>query len=145
MSHVAKIAIEIKDLTALRSACTRIGCELVEGKTTYEWFGRHVGDYPLPEGFTAADMGHCEHAIRVPGARYEVGVCGRRDGKAGYTLLWDFYYDGGLEPKLGAGGGRLVQAYGIEAAKRAARQQGYSVTEKTNADGSIVLRVQTGA
>ncbi len=146
MSHVAKIQIEIKDLEALRAACTRMGFEFVEAQRTYRWYGTHMGDYPLPEGFTADDLGHCEHAIRVPDAGYEVGVCRRRDSRPGYTLLWDFWQGGyGLERQLGKNGQRLVQAYGVEAAKHAARRAGYSVTETTNQDGSVTLRVQTGA
>lgn len=141
MSHVAKIKIEIKDMQALRAACKRLGLEFVEGQKQYAWYGRHVGDYPLPEGFTAQDMGRCEHAIKVPGAKYEIGLCKRRDGKPGYTLLWDFYSAGGLEAKLGANGQKLVQAYGIEAAKLAARRAGYRVTEATKSDGSVTLRV----
>jgi hypothetical protein len=141
MSHVAKIAIEIKDLETLDAACTRLGGTLVRGKTHYKWFGRSVGDYPLPEGYAAADLGQCEHAIRVPGARYEIGVVRRRDGKPGYQLLWDSWGDGGLERQLGQGAGKLVQAYGIEAAKRAARTRGYHVEEHAKEDGSVVLRV----
>lgn len=142
MSHVARIEIEIRDLATLDAACKRIGCTLVRDQTTYRWFGRHVGDYPLPEGFTVEDLGKCTHAIRVPGASYEVGVTPRRDGRPGWTLLWDFWTSGGLEHALGTGGRKLVQAYGVEAATRAARRQGYSVSETTQPDGSIVLKVR---
>lgn len=143
MSHVAKIEIEIKDLKALKAACTRVGCTFVEGKETYTWFGHHVGDYPLPEGFKASDLGHCEHAIQVPGAEYEIGVCRRRDGKKGYTMLWDFW-GGAIERHLGKKSQRLIQAYAVEAAKRAAKLAGHTVTEKKNANGSITLRVRAG-
>ncbi len=142
MSHVAKIEIEVKDLDALDAACRRVGCTLVRGQTAYAWYGYSVGGYPLPEGFTAEDLGRCEHAIKVPGASYEIGVTSRRDGRPGYALLWDFYHTGGLERVLGQGGRRLVQAYGVEAATRAARRQGYHVTESTQDDGSVVLNVR---
>lgn len=142
MSHVAKIEIEIKDLDALDAACQRLGFTLLRGQTAYAWWGHSVGDYPLPEGFAASDLGHCAHAIRVPGATYEVGVVARRDGRPGFTLLWDFYQSGGLERILGPGAHKLVQAYGVEAAKRAARRQGYHVTETTREDGSVVLNVR---
>lgn len=144
MSHVAKIEIEIKDLQALRAAAARLGGELLEGKKNYAWYGRHVGDYPLPDGFAADDLGKCEHAIRIPGASYEIGVVRRRDGRPGYTLLWDFYSPGGLEQKLGKNGQKLVQAYGVEAAKIAARRAGYMVSESVRADGSIALRMSGG-
>ena len=142
MSHVAKIEIEIKDLEALEAACKRLGFSLVREQKTFAWFGKHVGDYPLPEGFSVSDMGRCEHAIKVPGASYEVGVVKRRDGRPGYTLLWDFFKSGNLAKYVGDNGQKLVQAYGVESATRAARRQGYSVTETAREDGSIVLKVR---
>lgn len=142
MSHVTKIEIEIRDLEALAAACTRIGCTFVPGQGFYAWYGTSVGDTPLPEGFAEEDLGKCEHAIRVPRASYEIGVVSRRDGQPGYALLWDSWSAGGLEHELGKGARKLVQAYGVEAATRAARRQGYSVTETTQSDGSVVLNVR---
>ena len=98
MSHVARIELEINDLDSLKAACKSLGLEFVPDQKTFEWYGRQVGNYPLPDGFTLEDMGRCDHAIRVPGAQYEIGVVKRR-GK--YTLLWDFWEDGGLETVLG--------------------------------------------
>lgn len=144
MSHVTRISVEVKDLDTLEAACKRIGCELIRDKRTYAWYGRSVGNTALPEGFTEADLGKCDHAIRVPGAPYEVGVVSRRDGRHGYTLLWDSWVNGGLERELGADAGRLVQAYGAEATTRAARRQGYVVTETQQADGSVLLHVRGG-
>ena len=141
MSHVATISVEIKDLDALDAACKRIGCTLVRGQRTYAWYGHHVGDYPLPEGFAASDLGKCEHAIKVPGVNYEVGVVPRRDGRQGHTLIWDFW-GGQLTRWLGPNAQRLVQAYGIEAAKKAARLQGYAVTETTKPNGAVVLQLR---
>lgn len=143
MSHVAIIEAEIKDLSALASACERIGCELVEGQKHYRWYGRHVGDYPLPAGFKKEDLGKCEHAIRVKGAgnqTYEVGVVKRRDGKEGWTLLWDFYAGGyGLRDKVGEKAGELVKSYAASVAMKAARKLGYRVTEKRLETGEIQL------
>ena len=67
MSHVATINIEVKDLDALGIAAGRIGLELVRGQKEYRWYGQSVGDYPLPAGLTEADLGVCEHAIRIAG------------------------------------------------------------------------------
>lgn len=139
MSHVCEIDIEVTDLNVLRSAAERLGCELVEAKT-YKWYGRHVGDYPIPEGFKKEDLGKCDYVIRVKGAgpkTYEVGVV-----KKGKTLkfLWDFYAGGyGLVEKIGKGAGLLKQACGIEAAKKAAKRRGMKVKEKTLKDGQIQL------
>lgn len=136
MSHVAQVeGLEIHDLAALGEACAALGLELVLGQKTYRWYGRSVGDFPLPAGFTAAELGHCEHAIRVPGSKatYEVGVVSRRDanGQAlpGFTLLWDFWNRGyGMMDKVGAGCGLLRQQYAAAGvrkvlAKRFSRQK----------------------
>jgi hypothetical protein len=138
MSHVAVIEIEVTDLAALAAACQRLRFAFRENQKTYKWYGRWEGDYPLPEGFSQEDLGKCDHAIRVPGADYEVGVAKARR-KPGYQLLWDFWSQGGLTEKLGQKGEKLVQAYGVEKAKREARRQGFSVYETTREDGSVRL------
>lgn len=153
MSHVATVDIEITSLDDLRAACQRLGLEFVEGQTTYEWFGESVGDYPLPAGIEAHELGTCLHAIRIPPAKarevakrygddpYEVGVIQRRDGKPGYTLLWDFFHGGfGLQDYVGEGCAKLKQAYAVTAATRVARQQGFRVQETVGSDGKIKLQ-----
>src|SRR6266446_5904173 len=103
MSHVAEIDMEIKDLDALKAAAQDLGLEFCEGQQTYKWYGHSVGDFPMPAGFKEQDLGKCEHALRVkgnPGA-YEIGIVPRRDGRPGYTLLWDFWAGGlGLQNKV---------------------------------------------
>jgi hypothetical protein len=145
MSHVATIDLEIKDLEALERACKNLGLELVKDQATYKWYGRHIGDYPVPEGFSVQDLGKCEHAIRVKGnpTAYEIGVTKRRDGKPGYTLLWDFWQHGfGLEAKIGAKGGLLKQNYSAEIARKQALRQGFKVTTKKTASGELVLTLR---
>jgi hypothetical protein len=132
MSHIAKIEIEILDLMALKKACERLGLEFVEGQASYKWFGQSIGDYPLPEGFTVADLGKCDHAIKVPGASYEIGVA-KRNGK--YTLLWDSWRSGGLERILGTGAGKLKQAYSVTKAVCEAKRRGYMVKEQKTETG----------
>lgn len=140
MSHVATIDINVTDLGVLAEACHRIGLELILNQKTYKWYGRHVGDYPIPEGFTIADLGNCEHAIRVKGDKdaYEVGVVKRRDGKPGYTLLWDFY-DDRIVKALGPEAGRLKQSYAVTAAQAQAVKQGFRCVEQKQANGSVRL------
>jgi hypothetical protein len=141
MSHVAKIELEIKDLDALAKAAASLGLELVRGQKNYRWYGRHVGDYPLPQGFTREDLGSCEHAIRVPGSdrAYEIGVVQRRDGKAGYTLLWDFWQGGyGLQAKVGSDGQKLRQAYTTEAAVANYTRKGFRV-QRTTKEGRVII------
>lgn len=140
MSHVATIKAEIKSLRSLKAACKRLGLEFMEGQKTYEWFGRHVGDYPIPDGLTIKDMGKCLHAIKVPGARYEVGVIKDPMNDKNYTLVWDFW-DKNLPEKLGKDAWKLTQAYSIEQAKYTAKLQGKIVREKVM-DDRIRLVVQ---
>jgi hypothetical protein len=139
MSHVSKIELQIQDLDTLKLACQRLNIEFVENQTQYKWYGRFVGDSPLPEGFTAEDLGKCHHAIRVPGASYEIGIV-HRQGK--YQLLWDSWQSGGLERVLGPGAGKLKQSYAIERVAKEARLKGYRLTEKQiNNTVQLVLTV----
>ena len=58
VSHVTTIdASEKYDIPSLKQMCKNEGWEFLENKTTFAWFGRHVGDYPIPKGFTVNDMG----------------------------------------------------------------------------------------
>ncbi len=143
MSHVAEIKLQIKDLAALEKACKQLGLELVRDQKTYRWFGRSVGDYPLPEGFTAQDLGKCDHAIRIPGdsRAYEIGVVKRKDGKPGYQLLWDFWAGGhGMTQKVGGNQAvKLQNEYAAAVAVKHYVSQGYRVQRQVKEDGRIVL------
>lgn len=148
MSHVTSIDVEITDLEALAQACDQLDLELVQGQATYRWFGRSVGDYPLPPGFTAADLGKCEHAIRVKGdegaTAYEIGLVARRDGRPGYTLLFDHYAGGcGLMKRVsrqseeGEDVLKLVHEYGAVKAARLAARRGLRVAVQRSANGTV--------
>jgi hypothetical protein len=126
MSHISKIELEIKDLEALKAACKRLGFRFQEGQTTYKWFGRWVGDSPLPEGISEDQLGKCHHAIRVPGAQYEIGIV--RKGKS-YILLYDAWIKGGLEKYIGKDAGKLKQIYAVEKIRLEARHRGYKINE----------------
>lgn len=144
MSHVADIDLEIKDLDSLEAACKELGLELVRDQKTYKWFGSHVGDYPLPDGFTVADMGKCEHAIRIPGntEAYEIGICKRRDGRPGYTALFDFWAGGkGMAAKAGPKCEKVVQEYSAQLNIKIAKKKGFTVT-RTTVNGEIILNAR---
>ena len=134
MSHVAKVDCVFRDLNAIKTACTKLGLVFVEGKKTYKWYGTHVGDYPLPEGFTKADLGKCEHAIQLPGCQYEIGLARNKNGD-GFSMLYDFY-DHGL--KLSAivdsseqgNGKKFIDAYNHANVYQQAKLNGYFVAEK---------------
>ena len=126
MSHISRIELEIKDLQSLKEACKRLGFEFSDNQQSYQWYGRWVGDSPLPEGITEDQLGRCDHAIKVPGAQYEVGVV--RKGQS-YILLYDEWIKGGLKAKLGVNAGLLKQAYTIETLRKEARQKNYRFHE----------------
>ena len=148
MSHVTEIKVEILDLESLAKAAERCGCELITNKKTYHWYGYSVGDYPLPKGFKAEDLGHCDHAIRVQGGKegytYEIGVCKRRDGKEGYTLLIDFFAGGhGLIEKIGGNdAAALTDWYSAEAAASLLEQEGFSCSLVKSASGEIEVEAR---
>jgi hypothetical protein len=159
MSHVATIEIEIKDLAALEAAAHDCGLVFKRNQKTYRWYGRSVGDYPIPAGFTAEELGTCEHAIGFESDKgrpievdgeivdftcppYEIGVVPRRDGKPGYALLWDFFCGGfGLEAAVGVKAQKLVQRYAVQVAKRTAQKQGYACREAVKEDGTVQLEL----
>ena len=145
MSHVADVDLEIKDLDSLESACKELGLELVRDQKTYKWWGTHVGDYPLPKGFTKNDMGKCEHAVRIPGnsEAYEIGICKRRDGRPGFTPLWDFFGSHGksMMNVIGKEGEKLKQEYAAQVATKHARKKGFTVT-RTIREGNIILNAR---
>ena len=124
MSHVATIKAEIKSLNTLKKACKKLNLEFIENQKTYKWFGKHVGDYPIPEGFTINDMGRCEHAIKVPGAKYEIGVVKDPLNPKNYKLIWDFW-DRNLPKILGKDAWKLTQRYELEQGKEAAKKKGW--------------------
>lgn len=148
MSHVVTMGdFSILDLDQLAAAAQSLGMELVRDKTTYRWYGRHVGDYPLPAGFTREDMGKCEHVLRVKGAlgAYEVGVTRRRDGKPGWTLIYDFFAGGhGLQAVIGDGKqdcNKLRRAYSQAVVSSTMRKQGYRVREEAGQGRAVRLVV----
>ena len=128
MSHVSHIQLKIFDLSAIKRACTRMGFQFVENQKTYEWYGSLVepDKYPLPDGITQDQLGQCDHAIKIPDARYEIGVL-KRNGS--YMLLCD-YWDTKLKRAIGENGGLLKQAYGVEVIREAARKKRFAYTEK---------------
>ena len=92
-----------------------------------------VGRYPLPEGITESDIGRCNHAIRVPGCEYEVGVICRDDR---YVLFWDSWRAGGLEKQtaLGKNACRLKQAYAVGKSEEGSEAQGLSLDREANGE-----------
>jgi hypothetical protein len=123
MSHISKIELEVKDLGILSQACGRLGLQFIRAQRTFKWYGKD---------------GRCDHAIKLPGARYEIGIA---KDKGRYELLCD-YFDPEIEKAIGQKGGLLKQAYAAEKTKTEARRKGYTVTEhKVEAAIRLKLRI----
>jgi len=122
MSHISKIELEVRDLGILGQACSRMGLELVRDQKSFRWYGK--------ESF-------CDHAIKIPGANYEIGVL-KKDGL--YELNCDFF-DCNLEKVIGSEGGLLKQAYAVIKTRVEARKKGYSVLERKT-ENSIKLHIR---
>lgn len=148
MSHISKVYIQIRNLAALKSAVANLGGVWVENKKTYNWWGRSMGDSPIPEGMTKEMLGKCDHVIQTPGGNYEIGVVKMPDGT--YTLAYDSYnYGKGpngikadgqkLIDRFGDGLKKLTQRYAATLATMAARAKGWMTTEQTLPNGSIQI------
>jgi hypothetical protein len=123
MSHISKIELEVKDLNILGQACRRLGMEFIRGQRSFKWY---------------SNESPCDHAIKIPGADYEIGVI-NREGR--YELNCDFY-DQNLEKVIGRQGGLFKQAYAVEKTKIEARKKGYSVMERrTNTGIRLHVRI----
>lgn len=147
MSHVTAIrTVPIKDEEALRTAVEELGGKL-ERRNTYKWFGRSVGDYPLPKGIKVEDLGKCEMVAKFPGINYEVGFA-KVEGEEGLFPLFDFWgshgeHDGEkLQKVIGKDAGKLMQSYSVQASINAAMLQGYTFLGKTtDSQGNIHLEL----
>ena len=128
MSHISKIEVEINSLEDLKQACKELGFQFCEGQKTHIWYGTNKES----ENNTETEFGKCDHAIRVPKCKYEIGVIKKGNH---FNLLWDNYYTGGLEKKVGKDAGILKQAYSIQRIKREARLKGYRIVQKEVTNG----------
>jgi len=68
MSHMKRMKTKSSfELSVIKRLCADEGWKFMENQKTYQWFGRWMGDSPLPESMTIEEIGHCNHAIQVPG------------------------------------------------------------------------------
>ena len=98
MSHVASVDLIVTDLDALEKVCTELGMQLCRGQRTWKWYGRWMDDYAAEDaayknGIKPEQYGHGEHAIRLPGCEYEIGLVPVEEGKK-WRVVYDFYGPG---------------------------------------------------
>jgi hypothetical protein len=120
MSHFTTIQTQIKDIAALRAACTELGLPLLQ-----EAEARGYGGTRQPGEFV----------IQLKGP-YDIAVHRQTDGSYGLTTDW---WDGHVEREVGSRYGRLLQLYAVHKATREARKRGLTVQRTRRTDGSIKL------
>lgn len=138
MSHVVSIKTELNDLAAIQAACVELGLTFKANQKTFQWWGRSEGDYPLPTGVTKDQLGQCDHAIGVPGTTWEIGLVRQPNGA--YKLCFDFFGHRGqpiLDAIGGQGGGKFLQAYGVNKAIMAARKMGCNAVRVAGKNGAV--------
>lgn len=108
MSHVVTLDLEIRNLEAVKQTCKKLGWIFKENQKTYQWWGHWVDDSPVPRQLfsTQAEyeemiklspqerrqkmntlLGHCDHAIAIPGQQFEIGLIKRGQE---YVMIWDW-------------------------------------------------------
>ena len=120
MSHFTTINTQIKDLEALRSACTELGLSLLQNANARGYVSNTTKG---------------EFVIKLKGP-YDIALNKQKDGAYGITAdLWA----GHVEQEVGTKYGRLLQLYAVHKATREARKKGHFVTRSAKQDGSIKL------
>jgi len=122
MSHWTAIQTQIKDIEALRLACTEMGLRLESAASARGYNGQ---------------MRPADHVIRLKGP-YDIAVHKQSNGT--FQLATDWFY-GHVEKEVGPNFGKLLQLYGVHKASAEARRKGYLVQRRAGKSGSIQLVV----
>lgn len=128
MSHFTTIQTEVRDLDALRDACTELDLTLESGVPCRGY-----------AGITRA----AHHVVRLKGP-YDIAVDPSPDDGGRYALTTD-WWGGHVEREVGAGFGRLLQSYGVQKTLREARTRGLRVSRQVEPDGCVLLTLEGGA
>ncbi|MDD2708127.1 MAG: DUF1257 domain-containing protein [Verrucomicrobiae bacterium] len=112
MSHFVTVNTQIKDITALRTACEEMGLALIANAEA-RGFSTHKtrGDY----------------IIKLKGP-YDIALNKQKDGAYGLTTDWWGSY---VEKEVGKNYGRLLQLYAVHKATIEARKKGHLVKRQT--------------
>ena len=119
MSHFVTIKTQIKDIEALRTACTELG-------------------FPIEENTEARGIGtlqHGDYVIRLKGP-CDIAVQWQADRTFGLSTDW---WGGHVEQEVGKNYGRLLQIYAVHKASREARKRGLTVQRTALQSGAIKL------
>jgi hypothetical protein len=117
MSHIVTIQTKLHDPTALAAACTRLGLTAPVQGTARLFSGEAAG-----------------LLVQLPGWQYPAVV----DPLTGTVRYDNFGGHWGDQHHLD----RLMQRYAVEKARIEAQKRGYSVTEQSLQDGSILVQIR---
>ena len=141
MSHVSNVELTVTDLDALQYAVAQTdGLTWCEGQKDYQWYGKWMHDFhgsaaAVDNGFDPSDFGKSEHAIKVEGAEYEIGVVKNPTGD-GYRLIYDNYASGKqIAERYGSGLETIKNSYAERVAVKQLQRKGYRVSTRVNAQG----------
>ena len=127
MSHITPLKrTEGWDLPVLERMCQDKGWEFLREQKTFRKYGQD---------------GKCDHAIRIPGCRYDVGISVNAEGEV--QVMLDFF-DHELAQAVGAKGWKLEMEYDIAKAKMAADDRNHTYHEEILPNGEKVLYVHQG-
>jgi hypothetical protein len=141
---VPECTIQPDQLDVFAEACVELGAEFMRDQTSFAWFGRWVNDYHGADAayrtIDPATFGTCAHAVRVPGATYEVGLVKMPDGT--FRLMYDNWSGGGgLHAKLGKQLSGLRRTFATRCAERQLRREGRRTRREIEADGTTTIVV----
>ena len=141
MSHVSNVELTVSDLDALRDAVARTnGLTWCEEQKSYHWYGKWMDDFhgkaaAVDNGFKPSEFGKSEHAIKVDGVEYEIGVVKNPTGE-GYRLIYDNYDSGKqIAERYGTGLETIKNSYAERVAVKQLQRKGYRVSTRVNAQG----------
>jgi len=120
MSHFTTIKTQIKDITALESACRELQLNVTANSKARGYAGQSR---------------HGDYVIKLNGP-YDIAVNKQPDNTFALTTDW---WDGSVEKEVGPNFGRLLQLYAVHKAAQEARKRGLSVLRQTQRNGNIKL------
>lgn len=103
MSHVIMGEPMILCLESVKLAAKNLGLDVHE-RNTYSWYGRSVGDWKIPKGWTAAEMGKNAVLVLSVGeearkkhniqSAYEMAIVPDKTNPGSYAVMYDFFGPG---------------------------------------------------
>ena len=160
MSHLTTCKSVLKNLDVIEKAALRLNGVLNRGQKKARMYSSGFVDdsfgwkeffepkeaariAALPKNerikIVNAEMSNFAHTVSLKNANYDVGLVDLKDGT--YKMRYDNYSGDSLGRIMGPNAEKFMDAYGFEAAKKAARARGYATKETTNKQGQLQLEV----